>query len=150
MKDKYVGLDVHQSSTMAAVHDEKGEAVMESILKTEMEAIRDFVKGLRRLMKSPKKVGPTKPAKFVSQFPISEYRCGLRAGQRVRLKHDITVLDHKGQPTGKVHREGEIGSLLRGSKEPPVVVWLPQTDGAPHTWAAARPCAPVSRCSTSA
>ena len=81
--------------------------MMELILKTEMEAIRDFVKGLRRLMKSPKKVVPTKPAKwkFVSEFPISEYRYGLRAGQRVRLKHDITVLDHKGQPTGKVHRE---------------------------------------------
>jgi len=46
MKDKYVGLDVHQSSTMAAVHDEKGKAVMESLLKTEAEAIRDFVKGL--------------------------------------------------------------------------------------------------------
>src|SRR5207247_9799454 len=91
-------------------------------------------------LKTPKKGVPTKPAKwkFVSEFPISEYRCGLRAGQRVRLKHDITVLDHKGQPTGKVHREGEIGSLLRGSKEPPVVVWLRQTDGAPHTWAA--PC----------
>ena|SRR2546428_360271 len=86
-------------------------------------------------LKSPKKVVPTKPAKwkFVSQFPISEYRCGLRAGQRVRLKHDITVLDNKGQPTGKVEREGEIWSLLRGSKEPPVVVWLRQTDGAPHT-----------------
>jgi transposase len=46
MRDKYVGLDVHQSSTMAAVHDEKGKAVMESILKTEAEAIRDFLKGL--------------------------------------------------------------------------------------------------------
>jgi transposase len=46
MKDKYVGLDVHQSSTMAAVHDEKGKAVMESIVKTEAEAIRDFLKGL--------------------------------------------------------------------------------------------------------
>jgi hypothetical protein len=46
MKDKYVGLNVHQSSTMAAVYDEKGKAVMESILKTEGEAILDFVKGL--------------------------------------------------------------------------------------------------------
>src|SRR2546425_7552730 len=95
-------------------------------------------------LKSPEKVVPTKPAKwkFDSEFPISEYRCGLRAGQRVRLKHDITVLDHKGQPTGKVHREGEIGSLLRGSKEPPVVVWLPQTDGAPLL---GRPRGPVHR-----
>jgi hypothetical protein len=47
MADKYVGLDVHQSSTVAAVHDEKGKSVMESILATEAEAIRDFLKGLR-------------------------------------------------------------------------------------------------------
>ena len=46
MRDKYVGLDVHKSSTMAAVHDEKGKVMMESILKTEAEAIRDFLKGL--------------------------------------------------------------------------------------------------------
>jgi len=32
MGHKYVGLDVHQSSTVAAVHDEQGKSVMESIL----------------------------------------------------------------------------------------------------------------------
>jgi integrase len=47
MGHKDVGLDVHQSSTVAAVHDEQGKSVMESILATEAEAIRDFLKGLR-------------------------------------------------------------------------------------------------------
>ena len=47
MGHKYVGLDVHQSSTVAVVQDEKGKSVMESILATEAEAIRDFLKGLR-------------------------------------------------------------------------------------------------------
>ncbi len=47
MGHKYVGLDVHQSSTVAAVQDEKGKSVMESILRTEAEAVRDFLKGLR-------------------------------------------------------------------------------------------------------
>jgi len=47
MGHKYVGLDVHQSSTVAAVHDEQGKSMMESILATEAEAIRDFLKGLR-------------------------------------------------------------------------------------------------------
>jgi hypothetical protein len=37
MGHKYVGLDVHQSSTVAAVHDEQGKSVMESILATEAE-----------------------------------------------------------------------------------------------------------------
>src|SRR5262249_33582167 len=41
MGHKYVGLDVHQSSTVAAVHDEQGKSVMESILGTEAEAIGD-------------------------------------------------------------------------------------------------------------
>jgi transposase len=47
MEHKYVGLDVHQSSTVAAVHDEKGKSRMESILATEAESVRDFLKGLR-------------------------------------------------------------------------------------------------------
>ena len=47
MGHKYVGLDVHQSSTVAAVHDEQGKSMMESILATEAEGIRDFLKGLR-------------------------------------------------------------------------------------------------------
>ena len=47
MGHKYVGLDVHQSSTVGAVQDEKGKKVMESIVRTEAEAIRDFLKGLR-------------------------------------------------------------------------------------------------------
>ena len=47
MGHKYVGLDVHQSSTVAAIQDEQGKSVMESILATEAEAIRDFLKGLR-------------------------------------------------------------------------------------------------------
>ena len=47
MGHKYVGLDVHQSSMVAAVHDAQGKSVMESILATEAEGIRDFLKGLR-------------------------------------------------------------------------------------------------------
>src|SRR5262245_39689428 len=47
MEHQYVGLDVHQSSTVPAVHDEKGRSRMESILATEAQAIRDFLKGLR-------------------------------------------------------------------------------------------------------
>jgi transposase len=44
--DKYVGLDVHQSSTVSAVHNCQGKCVMESILETKAEAIRDFIQGL--------------------------------------------------------------------------------------------------------
>ena len=45
-EEKYVGLDVHQSSTVAAVHNERGKRVMESILETQSETIQSFLKGL--------------------------------------------------------------------------------------------------------
>jgi hypothetical protein len=47
MEHKYVGLDVHQSSTVAGVQDEKGKSLMEAVVETQAEAIRDFLKGLR-------------------------------------------------------------------------------------------------------
>lgn len=43
---KYVGLDVHKATTVVAVVDEKGRLVMESILETKTETIRDFFRGL--------------------------------------------------------------------------------------------------------
>ena len=46
MEEKYVGLDVHQSMTVGAVHDERGRSVMESVMKTEAKAIGDFLRGL--------------------------------------------------------------------------------------------------------
>jgi len=45
--DKYVGLDVHQSSTVSAVHDCQGKCVMESILETRAYTLRDFLRGLK-------------------------------------------------------------------------------------------------------
>lgn len=45
--EKYVGLDVHQSTTVAAVHDGNGRTVMESIVETKAAAIRDFIRGIR-------------------------------------------------------------------------------------------------------
>lgn len=45
--DKYVGLDVHQSSTVSAVHNSQGKCVMESVLETKADALRDFLRGLK-------------------------------------------------------------------------------------------------------
>jgi hypothetical protein len=72
--------------------------------------------------------------KLVTEFPVTEYECGIRAGERVRLRQDIVVRDHRGKPTGSVYRRGEIWEVLRGSVEPPVVVWLRMLDGRSHTW----------------
>lgn len=42
---KYIGIDVHQATSVFAVKDCKGELVGESILKTDPSAIVDFLKG---------------------------------------------------------------------------------------------------------
>lgn len=72
--------------------------------------------------------------KLIGDYSITEYRCGVRADERVRLRQDILIEDHEGKPTGKVCRAGEVWTVLSGSAEPPVDVWLRQADGKPHTW----------------
>lgn len=43
---KYVGIDLHQSTCLIAVHDEDGKAVSEAIVETRAETLREFFNGL--------------------------------------------------------------------------------------------------------
>ena len=63
---------------------------------------------------------------------ITRYKCGLVAGQRVRLKKDL-LITCRGVPTGKVYRAGEEWVVLIGITTDPVV-WFRQADGERHTW----------------
>jgi hypothetical protein len=72
--------------------------------------------------------------KLITDYPISEYRCGVRAGDQVRLKLDLQVRDHRGRSAGPMHRRGEVWFVLRGAAEEPRVIWLRQADGGTHTW----------------
>jgi hypothetical protein len=72
--------------------------------------------------------------KFVSEYPVVQYKCGAEAGDKLKLKIDLHILDHKGRKTGEVHKKGEIWTVLKGAKTKPVVVWLRQQDGETHTW----------------
>lgn len=47
MAVKYIGLDVHQATTVAAVRDAHGKLVMECILETKASTLLEFVHGLR-------------------------------------------------------------------------------------------------------
>ncbi|GKS65743.1 hypothetical protein YTPLAS72_30470 [Nitrospira sp.] len=75
-----------------------------------------------------------KKAKFVSEYPIKQYRCGLKAGDKICVKKDIVVRDSKGKRTSKLYRTGETWHVLPGAKSKPVVVWLLTMDGERHTW----------------
>jgi len=72
--------------------------------------------------------------RFVSEYPIERYQCGLKAGGTVRLKRDIVVKNSQGGPSGKIHRAGEVWQVLPGAKSEPIIVWLLQADGQHHTW----------------
>jgi hypothetical protein len=75
----------------------------------------------------------SKPAwKLVTDYTVTEYRCGARAGDRVRLRRDIVVTDHSSLPTGEVYHSGDIWLVLPGAAED--LVWLRQANGERHTW----------------
>jgi hypothetical protein len=46
-KNKYVGLDVDQATTVVAIEDARGEFLMESFLPTRAVELREFFKGLK-------------------------------------------------------------------------------------------------------
>lgn len=64
---------------------------------------------------------------------ITRYRCGLVAGQRVRLKKDIVQKTYEGVPTGVIYRAGEIWTVLTGVTSDPVL-WFRQPCGERCTW----------------
>ncbi len=64
---------------------------------------------------------------------ITRYKCGLVAGQRVRLKKDLPVTTFDGVATGKVYRAGEEWTVLTGITSDPVL-WFRHDDGERHTW----------------
>jgi hypothetical protein len=44
---KFIGLDVHRTSTSAAVLDQDGKLVMQSVFATHAAALLSFIRGLR-------------------------------------------------------------------------------------------------------
>jgi transposase len=45
-RDKYMGMDVHQATTVVAVIDAEGEMVMETIIATAAAAVRRLIESL--------------------------------------------------------------------------------------------------------
>ena len=67
-------------------------------------------------------------------FTVEKYRCGLRAGQQVRLKKDLPLLDSAGNVTGNAIVGGTVWTVLPGAVEDPEALWLEQPDGKVHSW----------------
>jgi hypothetical protein len=90
---------------------------------------------LMRARKRSKNCNRAKPDwKYVDRYDVLEYRCGLRAGDQVRLRRDLEVKDWQGNSTGEVHIAGTIWKVLPGASDDPGVVFLIQPDGQRHAW----------------
>jgi hypothetical protein len=71
---------------------------------------------------------------LVTEYPVNEYKCGLKAGDSVKLRKEIVVRDIKGKPTGEVHPVGDIWKVIPGSKVGRIDVWFLQANGKRCTW----------------
>src|SRR5258708_5046205 len=72
--------------------------------------------------------------KLVTEYPITEYQCGAKVGDRVRLRRELAIRDHQDKLTGNSYPTGEIWIVLAGANEEPIVIWLRQPNGESHTW----------------
>jgi hypothetical protein len=72
--------------------------------------------------------------KLPTEFTVMEYKCGLKAGDKVKLICDIIIRDDYGLPTGVAYAKGEIWDVQPGAKDKTVVVWFRRADGKLHTW----------------
>lgn len=69
----------------------------------------------------------------VVTFTIQEYRCGLRAGDQLRLKDDLPVTDANGALQRTIPA-GSLWTVLTGAVEDPGCLWLEEPGGKPHAW----------------
>ena len=85
--------------------------------------------------KNAKKSSGKKPEwKLVFRGALTEYQCGAKAGDVVRLRSDIVCRwANTGKPTGEVHKAGEHWRVLASSPEDPVIFLL-QENGKECTW----------------
>jgi len=72
--------------------------------------------------------------KIVTEYSLKTYPCGLRAGDRLRLRKELIQRFHDGRPTGKSYACGTIFEVLSGVGDEPDVIWMRQPDGNRHTW----------------
>lgn len=63
----------------------------------------------------------------VHVFTVEEYRCGLRAGDRLSLRRKLPG-------DGPAREIGGVWTVLTGSPQDPEALWLREPDGRLHAW----------------
>ena len=71
----------------------------------------------------------------VNIFTINEYRCGLCAGDQLRLLRALPGNNDDGPPHDEAVRQiGGVWTVLPGSQQDPDALLLSQPDGKLHSW----------------
>jgi hypothetical protein len=70
----------------------------------------------------------------IDTFTVQTYRCGLRAGDQLRLRQPLPRYDTDRVPTGESRVVGEVWTVLTGSPDDPEALWLRQPNGDLHSW----------------
>lgn len=112
---KYVGLDVHQASTVASVRDQGGRVIARSVLPTEAAALEEFFGGMR---------GSVHVA--IEEGTHAQWLHGLLQP----LVHRVVVCDRRGEPRAgnkgdqvdadrlsRLLRSGELRPVYHGAAE---------------------------------
>ncbi len=82
----------------------------------------------------PRDSGDQYRAVSSAEHTLMQYPCGVGAGDLLRIKQDLDLLDHDGRPTRGSIPAGSIWTVLPGLQAEPDVVWLREPGGQSHTW----------------
>lgn len=75
--------------------------------------------------------------KFISaprKRMLMEYNCGLKVGDKIKLKKDIKITSSDAEVTGIIRVSDGVWTVIAGDKNSPETVWLREPSGDIHTW----------------
>jgi len=106
---KYVGLDVHQATTVSTVRDDAGRVLARTVVPTEAEALREFFRGMRGPIHVALEEGTQ--AQMVARSP----RAGGPSGRGLRsTRQESAGEQRRSAGRGRVIRSLTLRSAPRG------------------------------------
>jgi hypothetical protein len=72
--------------------------------------------------------------KLVDTFDVAKYKCGLKAGESVRLLKDLRMKYKNGKLTLEVYKSGDVWRVVYGSSQDPGMVFFRKPNGDTHLW----------------
>jgi hypothetical protein len=112
---KYVGLDVHQATTVASVREESGRVIARSVLPTEDRAIGEFFDGLRGTIQVAFEEGTQAQwlHELLSRRVHRVVVCDRRGQRRQGNKGDLVDADE----LSDLLRQGSVRAVYHGNHE---------------------------------